>query len=134
MIPNPDRAVLEAILAQGDARVEVGLRITLSTGALALLPAGHAAVGPDELVIVLEPELRVRWEHDILDAGTKTTQWIGDQQFTATSAKAGRDAGVFGAGIAAIIDKDMRLYAHYDSEVRANQIDHIVTAGFRYSW
>ncbi|MEI8397431.1 MAG: autotransporter outer membrane beta-barrel domain-containing protein [Rhodospirillaceae bacterium] len=84
--------------------------------------------------MVLEPELRVRWEHDILDAGTKTTQWIGDQQFTATSAKAGRDAGVFGAGIAAIIDKDMRLYAHYDSEVRANQIDHIVTAGFRYSW
>ncbi len=84
--------------------------------------------------VALEPELRLRWEHDILDPGTTTRESIGGQTFTVSSAKAGRDAGVFGAGLSAVIDKDLRLYTHYDSEVRANQIDHIVTAGFRYSW
>ncbi len=58
LIPNPDKAVLQAILACGDAREEAALRITLSTGAMALLPSGQTAAGPDELVIVLEPELR----------------------------------------------------------------------------
>ena len=63
LIPNPDKAVLQAILARGESRGAAVLHITLSTGALALLPSGQTDVGqmgagPDELVIVLEPELR----------------------------------------------------------------------------
>jgi xanthine dehydrogenase accessory factor len=63
LIPNPDKAVLQAILARGESRDAAVLHITLSTGALALLPSGQTEVGqtgagPDELVIVLEPELR----------------------------------------------------------------------------
>ena len=63
LIPNPDKAVLQAILARGESRGAAVLHITLSTGALALLPSGQtdvgqAVAGPDELVIMLEPELR----------------------------------------------------------------------------
>ncbi|CAK0768640.1 exported hypothetical protein [uncultured Gammaproteobacteria bacterium] len=79
--------------------------------------------------LALEPELRVRWDHDILDPGTTTKQSILGQEFTVTSAKTGRDAAVFGAGVSAVIDKNLRLYTHYDSEIRTNQLDHIVTAG-----
>ena len=58
LIPNPDKAVLQAILARGESRGAAVLRITLSSGALALLDSGQTGVGPDDLVIVLEPELR----------------------------------------------------------------------------
>ncbi len=58
LIPNPDRATLQSIVARGDARVEAPVRINLTTGTLTLLPAGHSVGGPDDLVVVLHPELR----------------------------------------------------------------------------
>ena len=58
LIPNPDLTILQAILARGDDRSEAVLRINLSTGALALLLGGQTSAAPDEVIIVLEPELR----------------------------------------------------------------------------
>lgn len=58
LIPNPDRATLQAIVARGDARIDAPVLINLNTGALTLLPAGQAVAGTDDLVIVLQPELR----------------------------------------------------------------------------
>ena len=58
LIPNPDVGVLQSMLACGDARVATALRITLSTGALALLQEGQTGDDQDVLIVVLEPELR----------------------------------------------------------------------------
>jgi xanthine dehydrogenase accessory factor len=58
LIPNPERETLRAILAHGDARVEAVVSIHLGTGSLRLLPPGTRKAQTDELIIVLEPELR----------------------------------------------------------------------------
>ncbi|MGV8988548.1 MAG: XdhC family protein [Cypionkella sp.] len=57
LIPNPDRATLRAVLACGDARQQAAVRIG-ADGALTLLPSGRPTAGPDDIVVVLEPELR----------------------------------------------------------------------------
>lgn len=58
LIPNPDPAVLRAVLARGDARQEAALAITPATGALALLAPGERSAEAGTIVVVLEPELR----------------------------------------------------------------------------
>lgn len=58
LIPNPDPALLQAVLARGDARQDAALGIRLEDGALRLLPEGSARPETGELVVVLEPELR----------------------------------------------------------------------------
>lgn len=82
----------------------------------------------------LEPELRARWEHDALDQSYQTSQSINGSAFTVNAAKPGRDAAVLGTGIAAVLDDHLKLYAHYDAELRAHQTDHVITGGVRYSW
>ncbi len=57
LIPNPDPAVLRAVLSRGDQRQEAALAIA-SSGALTLLPLGQRKAAPGDLVVVLEPELR----------------------------------------------------------------------------
>ena len=39
-----------------------------------------------------------------------------------------------GVGLAAVTSDSLRLYANYDTEHRANQTDHVITAGLRYTW
>lgn len=58
LIPNPDRDVLRAIVARGVDRAEAPVQINLVTGSITLLDPGQRTAGPDDLVIVLEPELR----------------------------------------------------------------------------
>lgn len=58
LIPNPNRVTLLDVLARGDAREEAALSIGLTDGALTLLPAGSRDPGRDEMIVVLEPELR----------------------------------------------------------------------------
>ena len=58
LLPNPDRDTLLAVLARGDARLEAVVSIHPGTGRLHLLPAGERQAQSDELIIVLEPELR----------------------------------------------------------------------------
>jgi outer membrane autotransporter protein len=82
----------------------------------------------------LEPELSARWEHDVLDQNYRTNQSLNGTGFTITDAKPGRDAAVLGIGVAALVDDSLKLYAHYDAELRSNQTDHTVTAGLRYNW
>ena len=81
-----------------------------------------------------EPELRARWEHDVLDRSNLTGQSLNGSGFSQTAARPGRDAAVLGTGIAAVLDNNLRLYASYDAEVRANQTGHTLTAGLRYNW
>ena len=54
VIPQPDRAILRAVLAKGAARQDAVLAVNLTDGALALLPVAH----PDHLTLTIEPELR----------------------------------------------------------------------------
>ena len=56
LVPNPDRGVLTAILARGDARQDAVIRLGLTDGGLALVT--HADAGPTHLMITLQPELR----------------------------------------------------------------------------
>jgi xanthine dehydrogenase accessory factor len=58
LIPNPDTALLRAVLARGDMRCDAALGIRLEDGALRLLPQGDTRAEPGEIVVELEPELR----------------------------------------------------------------------------
>lgn len=58
LIPNPDPAVLRAVLARGDARQDAAIAVNPQTGALTLLPQGQRDAAPGHIVVVLEPELR----------------------------------------------------------------------------
>jgi xanthine dehydrogenase accessory factor len=57
LVPEPDRAVLRAILAQGDARQDAVVRLGLEHGDLALLDAAPVAA-PGQMILTLQPELR----------------------------------------------------------------------------
>ena len=59
---------------------------------------------------------------------------LGGAAFTVETARPGRAAAVVGVGLAAVTSDSLRLYANYDAERRANQTDHVITAGLRYTW
>lgn len=81
-----------------------------------------------------EPDVSLRWEHDVFDQSYATTQDLNGASFKVNSAKPGRDAAVIGTGISAILDNNLRLFAHYDADVRANQTSHTLTGGARVLW
>ena len=84
--------------------------------------------------ITLEPELRLHWQQDLLDQNARASTTLGGAAFTVETAKPGRAAAVVGVGLAAVTSDSLRLYANYDAERRANQTDHVITAGLRYTW
>ncbi len=84
--------------------------------------------------VQLEPEVSARWEHDVLNRYYSADQTLNGSGFTVVASKPGRDAAVLGTGVSAVLDDRLKLYAHYDAELRANQTDHVITGGFRYSW
>ncbi len=84
--------------------------------------------------VQLEPEVSARWEHDVLNRYYSANQSLDGAGFTVTAAKPGRDAAVLGTGIAVVLGDRLKLYAHYDAELRSNQTDHAITSGFRYNW
>lgn len=84
--------------------------------------------------VQLEPDVSLRWEHDLRDTGFVTNQTLNGVTTGVKAANPGRDAAVIGLGLAAVLDDDLKLYAHYDTEVRSRQTDHTLTAGARITW
>lgn len=84
--------------------------------------------------LVVEPSVHLHWTQDLLDPNAKAGASLGGVPFKVETAKPGRTAGVMGVAVAAATSDSFRMFAQYDAEVRANQTDHVVTAGLRYSW
>jgi len=84
--------------------------------------------------LILEPDLKLRGEHEILDPRYATSERLGGAPFSVTASNPGRDALVAGGGIAAALDTNLKLYLRYDAEVRPNETGQSLTGGFRYGW
>jgi len=82
----------------------------------------------------VEPQLRLRWEHDLLDTTGTSNATLAGSSFTVSGARPGRDAAVAGAGVTAQLDQQLALFADYDASVRARATAHAFTAGLRYRW
>lgn len=82
----------------------------------------------------VEAEVRARWDHDVLDASADSRASLAGTAFTVSSAAAGRDAAVLGAGVSARLADRLAGFASYDAELREGARAHVATAGLRYRW
>lgn len=82
--------------------------------------------------LALEPELRLRWEHDFLDVAADSRASLAGRGFTVSSAAVGRDAAVLGAGLTAQLGAQFDGFISYEAELRDGARSHAATAGLVY--
>lgn len=89
--------------------------------------------------LVLRPELRGAWYHDLADEKPQISATLAGAPgapFTAAAAAPGRDAAVLGINLAGRHDglDALQLFADYELQLAARQTGHAVTFGLRYAW
>lgn len=109
-------------LRLGDESLQA-LRSGLGVRAATLVNVGEMA---------LEPEVRLRWDHDFLDRAADSQGSLAGRAFTVSSAEVGRDALVLGAGLTARLGAQLDGFVSYDAALRDGGQSHTATAGLRY--
>lgn len=139
-----DDVVIEPSLSlrQGSVRrggfVETGaddLGLTLTRAGADSLRSGvglRAAWGYRQGALQVEPEVRLRWEHEFQDRAGFANASLLDAPMTLHSAQTGRDAAILGTGLVARLDERLDGFAGYDLERRRGASLQMVTAGVRY--
>ncbi|TWA87458.1 outer membrane autotransporter protein [Azospirillum brasilense] len=82
----------------------------------------------------LEPELRARWDHDVLDVAARSGARLLGASYTVSGVQPGRDAAVLGAGLTAALGERFQAYGSYDADLRRDATGHTLSAGLRYRW
>jgi uncharacterized protein with beta-barrel porin domain len=80
------------------------------------------------------PEVRAGWSHEFLNASQSITAAFvaaPASPFTVVGANYGRDSAVVGAGVAAEISPNAKLYIDYDGKFTGGFNQNAVSAGFR---
>ncbi|MEQ8348083.1 MAG: autotransporter domain-containing protein [Sneathiellaceae bacterium] len=89
--------------------------------------------------LVLRPELRGAWLHDLAQADPQVSATLAGAPaapFTVAAATPGRDAAVLGVNLTGGSGGmgALRLFADYELQLAARQAGHAVTLGLRYAW
>jgi len=84
--------------------------------------------------LLIEPEAAAYWKRDLLSDRFTSSRSINGAAFDSRSARPGRDAAALSLGLSATLNDNLKLRAGYEVELRANQTDHVVTAGLRYAF
>lgn len=104
----------------------------MTTGLGARVRWNRPVAATDTLVV--EPELRLRWEHDVGDVTARTRSALAGATFTVDSARFGRDAAVLETGLALKIGRNVSLYGEYRGELRMHETGHTLGGGLRIVW
>ncbi len=83
---------------------------------------------------IVEPEIRLRWDHDFLDQAADSRASLGGTAFQVAGTRSGRDAAVLGLGLTAQIDDRLQAHAGYDANLRRGAHSHAIAAGLRLVW
>ncbi|MGL4241400.1 MAG: autotransporter outer membrane beta-barrel domain-containing protein, partial [Beijerinckiaceae bacterium] len=84
--------------------------------------------------LALMPELSLAWGRDLSDTTSAYRAAIAGQPMRLIAAAPGRDAFLARAQLTAGFGPNMRIFAAYDGEFRANQITHRLDGGLRVFW
>jgi len=84
--------------------------------------------------VVVTPEFRIGWGHDLRDTTLISQAALLDSAFTVGAASPGRDAALVGFTLAGWATDHLRLFAAYNGEFRSNATSHQLTGGLRYAW
>ena len=84
--------------------------------------------------VVVMPEFKFGWGHDLRDTTLVSEAALLDNAFTVAAANPGRDAALVGFKLAGWATGNLRLFAAYDGEFRSNAASHQLTGGLRYTW
>lgn len=86
--------------------------------------------------VKLVPEVRLGWQHELLDSRSSviSTFTSGASRFTSTGAQVGEDAAVLGLGLKAQMTGRLDVFTDYTGRVGSKQTDHGLTAGLKYKF
>lgn len=84
--------------------------------------------------VVVTPEFRIGWGHDLRDTTLVSQGALLDSAFTTGAASPGRDAALVGFTLAGWATDHLRLFAAYNGEFRSNATSHQLSGGLRYAW
>ena len=86
--------------------------------------------------MLIVPEVRVGWEHELLDDEPEISATFagGGGAFTTKGAEHGSDTAVFGLGVKFEVTDQFHAFADYNGRISADQDTHGISAGLRYKY
>ena len=85
----------------------------------------------------ITPVARALWLHEFLSTNTGLNAQfapIGGSSFAVTGTSLGRDWAILGTGLNFGLGHGWQAYANYDAQVNVQQVFHVGSGGFQYTW